>query len=199
LPYFICPSRRRVKLYPYSEFSAYPMRNTMFLEKTAKTDYAASAGDYFFHGVEGPRSLSEGDSPSYDDWHDLSKSTGVIYQRSEVEPRQVIDGMTKTYLIGEKYLRVDRYRTGFDTGDDQTMYCGFDPDINRWTTNDHGIVNPPKADNSDAGLDPYRFGSPHPDGCSFVFCDGSVRIIQYTIDDETHRAFGNREDGQYIE
>jgi len=41
----------------------------------------------------------------------------------------------------------------------------------------------------------YRFGSAHPDGCNFVYCDGSVRLISYSIDPEVHRAVSNRRDG----
>jgi prepilin-type processing-associated H-X9-DG protein len=39
-----------------------------------------------------------------------------------------------------------------------------------------------------------RFGSAHVAGCNFVFCDGSVRTISYTIDPEIHRRLANRKD-----
>jgi len=33
--------------------------------------------------------------------------TGVVYYRSEVRPAQVVDGLSKTYLYGEKFLSPD--------------------------------------------------------------------------------------------
>jgi len=44
-----------------------------------------------------------------------------------------------------------------------------------------------------------RFGSAHSVGCNFVLCDGSVRMIGYTIDPEVHRRLANRRDGKPID
>lgn len=209
LELFICPSRRRATLYPYWQFNTLPMKNTSYLEYSSKTDYAACAGDYYSSGFPGPNSLAEGDSPEFpwdhpDDPEQMpSLSTGVVFQRSEITPKHITDGLTSTYLAGEKYLRIDRYTTGIDGGDDQTLFGGFDEDVNRWTYMHNEEWVPPLGDLPGATTwkegfrNPlrYRFGGPHVGGCNFVFCDGSVRTISFSIDGELHRYLGNRKDG----
>ena len=50
------------------------------------------------------------------------------------------------------------------------------------------------------GLFNYKsFGGPHPGGCQFVFCDGSVHSISFSIDEATHRRLGNRQDGEALD
>ncbi|MGH7135989.1 MAG: DUF1559 domain-containing protein [Pirellulales bacterium] len=179
---FNCPSRR------YHALSALaadpPPVNYNVVPEVAQTDYAVNAGDYDVGGGPGPHSLDEGDNPSYQ-WHDTSKATGIAYLRSEVARAQIIDGSSRTYLVGEKYAM---QTAGIDTGDDQSMYSGYDYDTFRWGK----AESPPLWDGRASA--PDRFGSAHPSGCNFVFCDGSVRRIDYGIDPKVHRRLSNRQD-----
>jgi prepilin-type processing-associated H-X9-DG protein len=43
--------------------------------------------------------------------------------------------------------------------------------------------------------DATLFGSPHSGGCQFVFCDGSVHLVNYSIDGATHERLARRNDG----
>ncbi|HBO45139.1 MAG TPA: hypothetical protein DD670_14665, partial [Planctomycetaceae bacterium] len=42
------------------------------------------------------------------------------------------------------------------------------------------------------------FGGPHPGVCLFVFCDGSVRPIDYAIDLILHHGLASRNDGAVL-
>ena len=59
--------------------------------------------------------------------------TGICYLRSQVKTANVTDGLSNTYLIGEKNINADNYFTGLDDGDDQSMYTGFNDDNHRST------------------------------------------------------------------
>lgn len=178
---FNCPTRRSLQL---SELDPSPPPiNFNIVGAVAQTDYAANAGDYDVGGGPGPQSLAKGDDPKYP-WNDTSKATGICYLRSLVVPAEIRDGLSHTYLVGEKY-----WRAGIDAGDDQSMYSGYDYDAYRWTKRN----SPPLADGSVSA--PDRFGSAHPTVCSFVFCDGSVRGINFGIEPSVHQRLGNRQDG----
>ena len=104
-------------------------------------------------------------------------------------------------MLGEKYLNPDHYATGDCGADNETLYVGYDNDNYRTTYYD-----------TLTGLDPNQlpqrrprrdqrgveslcdFGSAHPAGWHAAFCDGSVRRMSFSIDLETHRRLGNRED-----
>ena len=182
---FNCPTRRSLAL---SDLAPNPPPiNYNLVSAVAQTDYAVNGGDRGVGGGPGPSSLAAGDDPLYP-WNNTSKATGVCYLRSEVVPADIIDGFSHTYLIGEKYVDF-----GYDPGDDQSMYSGYDYDTFRW-----GKPNSsPLPDGPAIAAD--RFGSAHPSQCNFVLCDGSVRAINFAIDQEVHRRLANRRDGLPID
>lgn len=180
---FNCPSRAP-GLSPANPFLK--LRNIDWVPMVGKTDYAACEGDFITDTQHGPLSLSPEDVNSYDQWRDTSKATGVFFQRSEIRPSQVQDGLSNTYLLGEKYVSTTGYYDFSDSGYDQTLFIGVDLDLNRW------VIDPPLQDSRK--VQERRFGSPHSDSCHFAFCDGRVVEISYWIDGEVHRMLGNRRD-----
>jgi prepilin-type N-terminal cleavage/methylation domain-containing protein len=191
LPLLACPTRSSVRLLPAAQASA-PF-NADWADAVAKTDYAINEGDYITDTREGPATLKEGDSGKYP-WKDTGNATGIAFQRSEVKPATVRDGLSMTYMLGEKYVTRANYGTASDPGYDQSACSGVDVDINRW------VLSPPMADGDEAGDAATRcFGSAHPQGCHFVFCDGSIKLISYQIDGEVHRRLGNRQDGKPVD
>ncbi len=184
LPIFNCPSRRAAAPYTNSKNVLYC--NARYpLPLLARSDYAANTGDQPINQFgSGPVSLAEGDNPKYR-WHDSSRLTGIIFERSMIRRADVTNGSSNTYLAGEKYLNPEYYTTGEDFGDNETMYVGFENDVNRTTS------SPPLHDQSGVN-NSLVFGSAHPSGVNMLYCDGSVRVVGYSIDGSAQRRAGNR-------
>jgi len=128
-------------------------------------------------------------------------ATGVSFLRSEVAINHITDGTSKTFLIGEKYLRPIYYETGQDSGDNETWCTGYNNDNFRTS-----YIPPAHDSNLDAfrGASPtdtrlysgrYMFGSVHSAGINMSYCDGHVDTVTYDIDPYLNRSLGNRYDG----
>jgi len=188
-----CPSRRRSLLYakPWDgTFVAFNAnRNSGSNNVAARGDYAANCGsqgrDEYFAG---PRSLAQGDRPNFR-WHDTTASNGISFERSEVRMAHVLDGTARTIMFGEKYLSPDYYATGRCGADNENMFTGYNNDNFRSTHRNRPIMQDRPGFNCT-----FRFGSAHAIGCHFVFCDGSVRRLNYTIDRTIFSQLGNRRD-----
>ncbi len=194
VPFFNCPSRRRPQA--YKDGHSYRHAGSTFSPGvSARADYGINAGDQLKNELfGGPGSISEGDNPSYS-WPSTADHTGISYQRSEVQREHVRDGLSNTYLIGEKYLNPDHYTTGGDAADNENMYVGYDNDLYRTTHLNHPN---PRMDRQGVG-NTYVYGSAHASGFHMVFCDGSVHTVPYGIDREVHRRLGNRADGLAVD
>jgi prepilin-type N-terminal cleavage/methylation domain-containing protein len=201
LPEFICPSRRAAKLYPYHSGYSPQTFNANPVQVAARTDYAINKGDFYVDAGEGPRYY---DDASYK-WPDTSLVTGISFVRSSIQGRDISDGMSNTYLIGEKYLKSDEYASGKDYGDDSSLYQGDDMDVARYTALGsikgdqivYELLQPLK--DMRIYIDYYCFGSAHPTTWQASFCDGSVHSLSYDIDPELHRRLGNRCDGELVD
>jgi prepilin-type N-terminal cleavage/methylation domain-containing protein len=195
-----CPTRRKLGLWPFTGIGG-QLHGTNPATTTAHTDYGASCGDSSqAFDLRDPTDLASGDSltannawkPPNTVFDTVNYFTGICYLRSHVTVADITDGASNTYLIGEKYLNPDSYFNGADPADDQTLYEGFDNDNHR------SCLVPPQQDTPGSQVSEF-FGSAHPAGCEFVFCDGSVHLIAFSISEETHRRLGNRRDGQPVD
>jgi prepilin-type N-terminal cleavage/methylation domain-containing protein len=168
----------------------------------ARSDYAACMGDQLGSFVPGPETLSEARQMTRNNtWPDAAATaTGVCYMRSQVSIRMVTDGLSKTYLIGEKHVNSDNHFDGRDPGDDLSMYSGCDND-NLRTTHFDGVTPDHTPIKDTIGLDggANRFGSAHHGSLNMAFCNGSVQPVSYLIDAEVHRRLGNRQDGMLVD
>ncbi|NLF06528.1 MAG: DUF1559 domain-containing protein [Pirellulaceae bacterium] len=109
-----------------------------------------------------------------------------------VRVADVTDGVSNTYLAGERYLMPDHYFTGEDGADNSNLMTGYENDQHRCTD------LPPRQDTPGLDYDDYwgsYFGSAHADGLHMAFCDGSVHWINYSIKPSVHKLLGSRNDG----
>lgn len=125
------------------------------------------------------------------------KPSGVIYRRSQTRLVEVTRGTSNTYMIGEKFLRLDKYIPGAgsgvsDGGDNENMYTGHNNDVGRVTfrlpLQDRSLL-PPHPGLTDST---FRFGSAHVGGFNMMMTDGSVQVINYSIDPTVYRPSGSR-------
>ncbi len=186
VPTFSCPSRRGSQVFPYTS-NLQPF-NVAMPAAVAKSDYAINSGSVKVNSGPGPLSTANADFQSYV-WPDLTVFNGVSGVRSQYKLADITDGLSNTYLAGEKYVNIaDPDGNG---GDDQSMYMGDDADVRRW-----GTMAPLSDLTRIATRD--AFGSRHPTTCSFVMCDGSVHAVPFTVDALVHELSCNRRDGSII-
>lgn len=143
----------------------------------ARSDYAANAGT-----KPGSAACTDGDYYN-------SNLTGVIYERKGIKLDDIKDGLSNTYLAGERYINPDFYKGG-ETGNDAGWAVGHDFDVFRCS-------NPAPQRDTPGYLSRIVFGSPHA-VFHMALCDGSIRPIQYSIDPVMHTRLGNRSDGQRV-
>lgn len=194
VPIFNCPSRRPAIPFDDAFPGSFKYYNVERLSPVAKTDFAANGGDGDPCPCEMATSIAQGDDPAFEWQPETKGNSGVVNQRSTYRLSDVTDGTSKTLLAGEKNLNPDHYTTGKSAGDDQSMYCGYDQDTIRWVVKELGTFATDVP-----GVDTQNFGGPHVAGCQFVFCDGSVRLVSYSVPLETLKKLANREDGLVIQ
>ena len=177
-----CPTRREA--IAYAQGGAW--ENSNGVKFMSKGDYAANGGEHW----------QSGSTPTMGNWKEgLDVGHGIISQGSTVALKKITDGMSKTYLIGEKFAEPSLYRTfarsehhgqwGYDWGNIRLAAERQLP----WRDRDLGTVG-----GSDAGI--HHFGSAHAAGFQVVMCDGSVHVVPYDVDGLVHLAHGVRDDGR---
>ena len=202
-----CPSRRGAELVPVDPncvACGEPIGIVSPLTQMAKCDYAANVGDGAPDTSQllswpldfwGPQTLANAIQMNRNgtwprppqDW------TGVSYLGVGVRPAEITDGLSHTFLVGEKYMSRENYNTGRDWGDNEPLFGGFNND-------NHRSVHPfwPLMRDRRGEMSIGSFGSAHSAGVNFVMCDGSVQLVPYTIDGRVYRNLGNRRDGNVM-
>jgi prepilin-type N-terminal cleavage/methylation domain-containing protein/prepilin-type processing-associated H-X9-DG protein len=193
LAVYNCPSRRPVTPIDYGTRNKdKPPINIDKPKKIGRGDFAMCAGDGPLKTFEGPAKLQDGENLNSSYRKDVAKQkyTGVSFACSQVRPAEVVDGLSRTYMVGEKNVDPANYLSGASDDDDQGWDLGFDIDNYRWSSKDY----PPLRDTKGNKDSRWEFGGVHPTAFNMVFCDGSVHSVSYSIHPEVHRRLGCRND-----
>jgi prepilin-type N-terminal cleavage/methylation domain-containing protein len=187
---FYCPSRRPAIAYPIHPDHPYRTDNSLggdVVTVVGQGDYAGNYGpddndDPQLGGTPGSIPVS----PTYV-WPTFDQVDGIFYACSEVTVKRITDGLSNTYLVGEKYLDPNGYMDGADYTDTESFYTGNNDDSLRST------FLTPMQDQTGFGFNPgRRFGSVHPAIWNVAWCDGSVSSLSYDIDEKVHNDNGTR-------
>lgn len=179
VPVFLCPSSDIGDLTTYASTS------------TARTQgnlhYRANSGSYDV----------ELDTASSDINQQYSKS-GVIYPRSNVGFRDILDGTSNTILLGESSSMTNwptAMTTGFFTILPWTL-GSYSYASNGWLTADHKTLLYPVNYSGTFNYNTTPFGSMHPGGAMFVICDGSVRFLSESMDLGVLKSLSTKSQGE---
>jgi len=177
VPTFFCPSRRS----PAADRN-FDNNNSIppagFLGVAAGGDYAANAGTYFNYAPTG----SGGIDPA---------RAGPIHTLSSIRSSQVSDGLSKTFVIGERHLpptisgagAMDHYNKG-----DTAMFAADTPHT-LFRDTYRGLADSVDDTNN------RKFGSLHPGVSQFVFLDGHVEPLATSTSRDVLRMYSAIGDG----
>ena len=141
---------------------------------------------------------------------------GIFYRNSQVRMRDVLDGTSNTICSGERAQQHD-FVSALDPVASQSTWYAAIPGIMRPA----GMVMPTMTEGSASmvlghvgqpamGMMPamhhtpsttnhiVNFSSRHPGGINFVAVDGSVHFLTTTVEYDTFRSLGIRDDGQVL-
>jgi prepilin-type N-terminal cleavage/methylation domain-containing protein len=184
-----CPTRRAPALYGSS----------------AKSDYNGNAGTQFANGTPTSGAPDSG-SGAVD---------GVVVRGNvpQISLVGITDGTSNTVLVCEKWLHPKQW--GNDGGDNEAwVNAGWDEDVVRIGGGSFTYTNPvsgasvtiprtPQPDSlapnpSSGAVWNQQFGSSHPAGVNTLLCDGSIRVVNFSVDPAVWAAACSRNGGETL-
>lgn len=164
-------------------------------KKTVITVYLCPSTDrvamIFSGGGDGSKSdyaTNNGTETLHDSTYTASQQTGICNFNSSIGLRHLTDGMTSTFLAGEKR-----------TATTETWANNPDGPYWRWGVYGGRLVKLPMNESVTSKSDSNaNFGGPHVGGTQFLMCDGSVQFLNQNMDFTTYWRLGHRSDGNPV-
>jgi prepilin-type N-terminal cleavage/methylation domain-containing protein len=131
------------------------------------------------------------------DCHQKRDCPGIFWRHSYLKPitlRQVLDGTSKTLMIGETIPDTVSHSAAFYGNGDWATTAVF---LNHQPTpfKDPGTCSGNRAFETDARA---GFRSRHPRAVLFVYCDGHVQMLSDSISHDVYRALSTKNGGESV-
>ena len=156
-------------------------------------DYAANGGQYAGSIVDNPLCngvMCQAESRVTDDQ--------VVETKSQTRLRDILDGTSHTFLVGEKHVPRSKYGQSGPSWGDGAIYNGdFPRNYNRLAGLPRFSLG--QGPNDLSGPWHCKFGSDHPGICQFAFSDGHVAALKNSTDMTVLNRLAVRNDGQIVD
>jgi prepilin-type N-terminal cleavage/methylation domain-containing protein len=176
IPSLYCPTRRAAVAYPLVEEEL-----AAFGPLGARTDYAMNGG-------RGQIDLSQDNDP--EGTYVKLDNDGMWRLGQHTPVRSVVDGLSNTYLVGEKSMDTEQYETGEDRGD-RAPVAGLTDHVGAANSYVRFAIRSPQQDIANNCKTCHDFGSAHFSGWNVSMADGSVKSMGYSMDVMVHRALAS--------
>lgn len=185
-----CPSRRSADAYPLLEDY-----HTRFGQLSSRMDYAMNGGPAIPDDLIGNETSNPGDSTSRTI---VNMADGFWQLGSYTKPSSITDGLSNSYMLGEKAMSSNNYTNGKDFGD-RAPITGWIDHPESSNSNIRFAARPPHADRPNSCLACHEFGSAHRTNWNAAFADGSVHAIYYEMDMAIHRGLSSIHQGDVVQ
>lgn len=181
LPLLTCPS----------DASARPRTDQFWWPDilVAVTSYKGSIGDSAVLPTVTPFNASGGFGTE-PDCHGTMGCSGMFFRHTYVDPvsmKEVTDGTSSTFLIGESVIEQDQHSTAYFSDGD---WASCNIPLNTFQEPEAGMTLEETVENN--WWIARGFRSMHPGGAYFVHVDGAVHFITEGINHQTYRALSTR-------
>ncbi len=188
VPVFYCPSRRSDMLSTQFEISSTGIPDSQQYPG-ALGDYAGNGGQFAGAIVDDP--LCNGVMCQA---NSQVTNSQIVSTQSRTKLRDVTDGTSQTFLVGEKHVPLSMFGQSGPTWGDGSIYNGDFP------RNFSRIAGQPKFNLGTGPTDlngPWhcKFGSYHAGVCQFLFTDGHIVALSTSIDLNVLNRLAVRNDG----
>ncbi len=176
VPNLYCPTRRAPRAYPLVR-----AEKTAYGPVGARTDYAINGGSSTAAGSKGANGAGLNFTLEHDGIWSIGRRTKL---------KNIVDGSSNTYLVGEKSMDILHYTSGEDVGD-RAPIAGLKDNFGAANSYVRFAASAPSRDVVNNCLACHDFGSAHAAAWNVSMADGSVHSFSYSMDVGLHRVLAS--------